>query len=88
MKVYVVETIYHYDGQVDTNIVVFDTFEKAKKYKQVEIDKANHFIEDIKRDIDDGNEDSIIEDKETYFYAYDSYNFDEYTISINEREVE
>ena len=88
MKVYVVETIYHYDGQVDTNIVVFNTFEKAKKYKQVGIDKANHFIEDIKRDIDDGNEDSIIEDKETYFYAYDSYTFDEYTISINEREVE
>ncbi len=87
MKVYVVEMVDEYDGQVDTKVRVFGTLEKAKQYKQEIIDGANHFVKDIQTDIDNGSLDSTIENEEMYFYAYDSFNFDALTITIKEMEV-
>lgn len=86
-KVYVVEQIWEYDGQVDTNIEVFSDLEKAKEQKQKWIDDAGHFIEDIQSYIDDGNLDSHIDNGETYFYAYDSLSFEALTIVIEEKDI-
>ena len=86
-KVYVVEQIWEYDGQVDTKIEVFSNLDKAKEQKQKWIDDARHFIEDIQSYIDNGNIDSHIDNEEKYFYAYDSLNFEALTIVIEEKEI-
>ena len=86
-KVYVVEQIWEYDGQVDTSIEVFSNLEKAKKQKQKWIDGARHFIEDIQSCIDNGDIDSHIDNEENYFYAYDGINYDALTIAIEEKEI-
>ena len=88
-KVYVLEEIWEYDGQVETKVKLFSTFEKAQEeFNKL---KVNNFVEDIQRDIDNGNEDSHIdEDKkneELYFYAYDSFNFEALTITVDVKEI-
>ena len=85
MKIYIVEEIYEYDGQVDTECEAFDTFEKAKKCKENWAD--NNFVDDIKRDIENGNLDSHIENSDTDFYAYDGINFEAQTITIYEKNL-
>jgi len=87
MKVYVVEEITEGDGQVDTRYEVFNSLNKAKKCVEDWKFENKHFIEDIQRDIDNGNLDSRIEDEEMYYYAYDSFNFEALTISIEEKEI-
>ena len=87
MKVFIVESVELYEGYVDTNVKCFNTLEKALTYKQELIDNASHFIEDIQRDIDDGNVDSIITNNERDFWCYDSVNFDEYRINIFEEDL-
>ena len=88
MKVFVVEKIDEYDGQVNTDFKVFDTLKKAQTQKMVWLEEEQNFIDDIESFIKDGNKDCILESEKNYFYAYDSYNFDALTITINEIEVE
>ena len=86
-KVYVVEQIWEYDGQVDTKIEVFSNLDKAKEQKQKWIDDAGHFIEDIQSCIDNGDIDSHIDNEQDYFYAYDGINYEALTIGIYEKEI-
>lgn len=85
MKIHIVEEIYEFDGQVDTRCEAFDTLEKAKECKENWSD--NNFVDDIKRDIEYGKLDSHIENDDTYFYAYDSINFEAQTITIYEKDL-
>lgn len=87
MKVYVVELLFEYDGQVDTEYEIFDSLDKAKQCMDDWKFDYKHFIEDIQTDIDNGSEDCVIENKENYFYAYDSFNFETLTINIKEKEI-
>ena len=86
-KVYVVELLFEYDGQVDTEYEIFDSLDKAKQCMDDWKFAYKHFIEDIQTDIDNGSEDCVIENKENYFYAYDSFNFETLTINIKEKEI-
>ena len=87
MKVYVVEEIAEGERQIDTRYEVFDSLDKAKKCVEDWKFENKHFIEDIQVDIDHGNLDSHIDEKEMYYYAYDSFNFMALTISIEEKEI-
>lgn len=87
-KVYVVHMQDKWDGDTECQIKVFDTIEKARQQKQKWIDEDCHFIDDIMSTIENGNEDSRIENEEDYFYAYDGLNFDSKFIEIIEREIE
>lgn len=87
MKVWVVEKIDEWDGQVDTQTALFDSKEKAVRQMNQWKDDDYQFIGDVREIIKDGNEDSNIIDEELYFYCYDSLNFDAKTISITEMEV-
>ena len=87
MKVWVVEKIDEWDGQVDTQTALYDSKEKAIKcMEQWKADDSN-FIDDVREIIKDGNMDSHIDEEELYFYCYDGLNFDAKTIIITEKEV-
>lgn len=87
MKVWVVEKIDEWDGQVDTQTALFDSKEKAIKQMEQWKDDDWQFINDVKEIIKDGNLDCELFDEELYFYCYDGYNFDAKTITIKEMEV-
>lgn len=87
MKVWVVEKIDEWDGQVDTKVEIFDSKEKAIKCMQDWKDNDHHFICDVQSVMSSGNKDSYIIDEETYFYCYDALNFDALTITITEKEI-
>lgn len=87
MKIWVVEKIDEWDGQVDTQTALFDSKEKAIKQMEQWKDDDWQFINDVKEIIKDGNEDSNIIEDELYFYCYDGLNFDAKTIAITEMEV-
>lgn len=87
MKVWVVEKIDEWDGQVDTKVALFDSKEKAIKCMGNWKDDDHHFICDVESIIADGNEDSYITDEETYFYCYDAINYDALTITIKEMDI-
>ena len=87
MKVWVVEKIDEWSGQVDTQTALFDSKEKAIKQMEQWKDDDFKFIDDIKELIKDGNEDCNIIEDETSFYCYDGINFDSKTITVYETEV-
>ena len=87
MKVWVVEKIDEWDGQVDTQTALYDSKEKAIKQMEQWKDDDYKFIEDVKELIKDGNEDCLFDEKELSFYCYDGLNFDSKTIIITEMEV-
>ena len=87
MKVWVVEKIDEWDGQVDTQTALYDSKEKAIKQMEQWKEDDFKFIDDVREIIKDGNLDSHIDEEELYFYCYDGLNFDAKTISIHEMEV-
>ena len=87
MKVWVVDMIDEWDGQVDTHIALYDSKEKAIKQLEQWKEDDWQFINDVKELIKDGNEDCIITEEETCFYCYDAMNFDAKTINVYETEV-
>lgn len=87
MKIWVVEKIDEWDGQVDTQTALYDSKEKAIKCMQQWKEDDWQFINDVKEIIKDGNEDCTVTEEETYFYCYDAINFDAKTITITEQEV-
>lgn len=87
MKIWIVEIIDEWDGQVDTQIALYDSKEKAIKQMEQWKEDDWQFINDVKEIIKDGNEDCTITEEETYFYCYDALNFDSKTITITEQEV-
>ena len=87
MKVWVVEKIDEWDGQVDTQTALFDSKEKAIRQMNQWKKDDHQFINDVIEIIADGNTDSDIIDEELYFYCYDGLNFDAKTITIHETEV-
>ena len=87
MKVWVVEKIDEWDGQVDTQTALYDSKEKAIKCMEKWKEDDWQFINDVKEIIKDGNEDCIITEEKTYFYCYDAINFDAKTINVYETEV-
>lgn len=87
MKVWVVEKIDEWSGQVDTQTALFDSKEKAIKQMEQWKEDDWQFINDIRELIKDGNEDCTIIETEKSFYCYDGINFDGKTINVYETEV-
>lgn len=87
MKVWVVEQVDEWCGNIDTKIALYDSKEKAIKCMQQWKDDDSKFIDDIRELIKDGNEDCSIIEEKTSFYCYDGINFDSKTIVITEQEV-
>ena len=87
MKVWVVEKIDEWDGQVDTQTALYDSKEKAIKQMEQWKEDDHQFINDVRELIEDGNADCEFDEEELYFYCYDGLNFDAKTITIHETEV-
>ena len=89
-KVYEIIELYEFDG-VEIETTIFNTMKKAKeKFEQIiKREEKTSWI----RNMLDGDElndpltDSNLEHEETYYYAYDGYNFYATTIYIREKEV-
>ena len=82
MKVWVVEKMDEWDGQVDTQIALYDSKEKAIKCMEQWKEDDWQFINDVKEIIKDGNEDCTIIEEEKYFYCFDAK-----TITMTQMEV-
>ena len=87
MKVWVVEKIDEWDGQVDTQTALYDSKEKAIKQMEQWKEDDHQFINDVKELIKDGSIDCEFDEEELYFYCYNGYRFDSKTITIHETEV-
>lgn len=87
MFIYVIEVIEEFDGNIETQIFLFDTQEKAQEHKQKIIDDFSHFIEDIRENIKEGFEDCEIIDNPFYFYCYNALNFDRLTVAITKNQI-
>ena len=87
MKVWVVDMIDEWDGQVDTHIALYDSKEKAIKQMEQWKNDDFKFIDDVRELIKDGNEDCTIIEEETFFFFFDAMNFDAKTIKVYETEV-
>ena len=91
-KVYIVEEYYRYDNLNDSNITVFDTFEKAKKkYEEVlNIEKTESWVSDfLNQELDPAQDFFYLEETDTSFYCCDYDNEGNTTdISIVIKEVQ
>lgn len=89
-KVYEIIELYEFDG-VEIETTIFDTMEKAKvKFEQIiKKEEETSWIKDMLNgdELNDPLNDSKLEHEETYYYAYDGYNFYATTIYIREKEI-
>ena len=78
-KVYCVIEEYFFDG-TECNVSVFTTYEKAKSYfeSKVEFEIQNSWIDEY----------CEFEKESNYFHAYDTNNYYETTIYIEEKEIQ
>lgn len=79
-KVYVVVEEYFFDG-TETEITIFDNFEKAKEHfdRVVIRERTNSWVKHLTEE--------EMEQEETYFHAYDNNDYYETTIYIVEKEI-
>lgn len=87
LRIWVVEKIDEWDGQVNTSVELFISYDEAREYMESELEAEHCFIDDVKDAIRCGNEDCSIIDEETFFYCYDALNFNAITITLKEMEV-
>lgn len=81
--VYVLKTTYAYNGNADTEIEIFSTFEEAKRHfdAYVDAEKANDHLMEL--------DDKVIEESEDLFAIWQDGHYceDHYEITIEEKVV-
>lgn len=89
-KIYEVVELYEFDG-VEIETTIFDTMEKAKaKFEQIiKKEEETSWIKNMLNgdELNDPLSNSELEHEETYYHAYDGYNFYATTIYIREKEI-
>lgn len=81
--VYVLKTAYAYNGNADTEVAIFSTFEEAKRHfdAYVDAEKANDHLMEL--------DDKVIEESEDRFAIWQDGHYceDHYEITIEEKVV-
>lgn len=81
--VYILKTAYAYNGNADTEVEIFSTFEEAKRHFDVYVDaeKANDHLMEL--------DDKVIEESEDRFAIWQDGHYceDHYEITIEEKVV-
>ena len=83
-KVFEVKMTWSFEGDFECDTFLFDTFEKAKeKFDKLCLDEETcSWIADL-----DEADKNRIDHEEYYYHAYDSDNYYETTIYIEEKEI-
>lgn len=81
--VYILKTAYAYNGNADTEVEIFSTFEEAKRHfdAYVDAEKANDHLMEL--------DDKVIEESEDHFAIWQDGHYceDHYEITIEEKAV-
>lgn len=85
-KVYVLREEYYFEGDVESNCTIFDTFEKAKVAfeERAKIEKEQSWINQLD---DEDLETMKSDESDTYLHAYDSSNYYSTTVWVEEKEI-
>ena len=87
MKVWTVQEIENWNGQVSTKLKLFKNKETALECMKVWKELHDGFIRDVEEAVKSEDSDFVIMEREDYFYCYDGINFDSYEIIIDNMEV-